>query len=135
MAEKKQEKATEAGSEMQQEKLIRMSILEQDAKQIEQQMQMVEQQVMELQILSLNLDELEKAKEKDEMLSSIGKNIFVKTSLLSKDLLVNVGAKTVVKKTVAETKEVVSKDLNNLISARNNLARELERVIKELETS
>lgn len=127
-SDKEQEKQEE-----QQEKMIRLSMLEQDAKQFEQQLMMLEQQIMELQILMTTLDDIEKAKEKDEMLTSLGKNIFVKTALLSKDLLVNVGAKTIVKKSVGETKKLIEKDIERISELKDNLAGEFQKIVAEMQ--
>jgi prefoldin alpha subunit len=130
--EKKHSHAHEYAHE-QQEKLIRLSMLEQDAKQLEQQLVMIEQNIMELQILMASLDDIENAKEKEEMLSQIGKNIFVRTELLSKDLLVNIGAKTIVKKNIPETKRIIEKDISKLSELRERLALEFQKIVAEMQ--
>ena len=117
----------------QQEKMIRSNMLEQDAGQIEQQLVMIEQQIAELQNLKIALGEIEKAKEKDEILASLGKNIFIRTALLSKDLLVNVGAKTAVKKTASEVQEIIDRDLIKISQVREQLAKEFERIVLEMQ--
>ena len=117
----------------QQEKMIRMSMLEQDAKQIEQQLMMIEQQIVELQNLKVSLDEIEKAKENDEILASIGKNIFIKTALLSKELLIHVGAKTAVKKSIAETQKIVDKEISQISEVREQMAKAFERIVAEMQ--
>lgn len=117
----------------QQEKMIRLNMLEQDARQMEQQLVMIEQQIIELQNLKVALGEIEKAKEKDDILASLGKNIFIKTALLSKDLLVNVGAKTAVKKTASEVQEIIDKDLIKISQVREQLAKEFERIVLEMQ--
>lgn len=118
----------------QEEKMIRLSMLEQDAKQLEQQLVMLEQQVLELQILMTTLDDIEKSKEKDEMLTSLGKNIFIKTALLSKDLLINVGAKTVVKKSIAETKKLIEKDIERISELKDRLAMQFQNIVAEMQS-
>lgn len=123
----------ESHSENQQEKMLRLNMLEQDARQLEQQILMIEQQILELQILTTTLDEVEKAKEKDEMLAPIGKNIFVKTELLSKELLVNVGAKTLVKKSIPETKKLIEKDIANLSKLKDTIAVEFQEIVAALQ--
>jgi prefoldin alpha subunit len=135
MAKEKMAREREAKSEqeLQQEKLIRLSMLEQDAKQLEQQLVMIEQNIMELQILMASLNDIEKANTRDEMLSQIGKNIFIRTELLSKDLLVNVGAKVIVKKSIPETKKLIENDIAKLSELKENLAREFQRIVAEMQ--
>ncbi len=115
----------------QQEKLMKLSLLEQEANQINQQLQIIEHQIIELQILKLHLDDVEKTKEREEILASIGRNMFIQTSLSSKEIFVDVGAKTVLKKTPQEAKRIVDMDIEQMIELRNRIANELERLSKE----
>lgn len=124
----------EHDAQEQQEMMIKMNMLEQDAKQLEQQLVMIEQQIIELQNLRLALDEFSKANLNDEILAQIGKNIFVKAALLSKDFLVNVGAKTLVKKNIQETQEIIDKDISKMSEVKEQLAKEFERIIIELQS-
>lgn len=130
---KEEHKHAHSHQDEQQERMIRLSMLEQDAKQLEQQLMMIEQNIMELQVLQASLDDIEKAKEKEEMLSQIGKNIFARTELLSKELLVNVGAKTMVKKSIPETKKLIERDISKLSELKENLAREFQSIVAELQ--
>ncbi len=118
-------------SEGEQEKLMNLSLLEQEANQINQQLQIIEQQMIELQILKLHLDDIEKTKEKEEILASIGRNMFIQTSLSSREIFVDVGAKTVLKKTPQEAKRVVDMDIERMTELRNKIMNELERISKE----
>ena len=120
-------------SQAEQEKLFRIGMLEQQARQIEQQLQGIEQQIIELQLLKMNLDELNKSDTKEEVLASIGRNIFVKTSLQSKELFVDIGAKTVVKKSIEEAKEIIDKDISRMTEARNNILKEFNEVAEEIQ--
>jgi len=119
-------------SQDEQEKLFRLSMLEQQARQIEQQLQAIEQQIIELQLLKMNLDELKRSDNKDEVLASIGGNIFVKTSLQSKELFVDVGAKTVVKKSIDEAKELIDKDISRMTETRNKIFEEFNEVAEAI---
>jgi len=58
---------------------------------------------------------------------------FVKTELLSKELLVNVGAKTLVKKNIPETKKLIEKDIANLSELKNRIAAEFQGIVAELQ--
>ncbi|MBI5148114.1 hypothetical protein HZA33_00360, partial [Candidatus Pacearchaeota archaeon] len=52
--------------------------------------------------------------------------------LLSKDLFVDIGAKTVVKKSIEETKTIIQKDVKQLEQAKGNLQQEFQRIIDEI---
>jgi len=110
--------------------MIELSLLEQQINQFEQQANILEKQIAELQVLQLSLDEIKKGKKEQEILSPLGKNIFVKTKLLSKEIFVGVGAKTVLKKNIEETKKIVNKEIAKLVEARDNLLKEIENIVK-----
>lgn len=114
-----------------QEKLLKLSLLEQEANQINQQLQFIEQQIIELQILKLHLEDIEKTNGEGEILASIGRNMFIQTSLSSKKIFVDVGAKTILKKTPQESKKIVDRDIDRMIELRNNIINELENLSKE----
>ncbi len=115
-----------------QEKLLKLSIFEQQANQINQQLQLVEQQIVELQLLKMHLGDIEKTNEKEEILASIGRNMFIQTSLASKEVFVDVGAKTVLKKTPDEAKKIVDKDINRMIELRDKITNEFDRLAQEV---
>lgn len=122
-------------AQAEQERMVRLSILEQQARQINQHLEMLDQQIIELQLLKMSLDDLKKAEVKDEILASIGKNIFIKTALQSKELLVDIGAKTVVKRSIDETKELIDKDISSLSTTREKILEELNQLAAEIQIS
>ena len=128
----KEKRIYELSDAEKQERNLKLSMLEQEAKQFEQQIMYIEQQIMELQFLSMHLDEIDKIKLKSEILASLGRNIFIKTELLSKDLFVDIGAKTVVKKNIQETKKIIENDVKQLERARDNIRNEFQRIIEEI---
>lgn len=115
-----------------QERMMRLNMLEQEAKQFEQQIMYIEQQIMELRLLSLNLEEIDKAKPKSEILASLGRNIFLKTELVSKELYVDIGSKTVVKKNIVDTRHIIDNDVSQLEKAKENIRKEFERIVGEM---
>ena len=86
----------------QQELMFKLSVFEQQLQQLQQQLQAVEQGIAELGSLNLGLDELIGSKGK-EIFAPIGKGIFTKSKLLSEDLIVDIGGKNFVKKSIPET--------------------------------
>jgi len=97
----------------QQEIIMQLSMLQQQAEKIEEQIKMINQQILEIEALREALDKLETSKDK-EILASMGKGVFIKAEVKSKDVLVNVGNNIIVKKTPEETKQIISHQIGQL---------------------
>ena len=115
-----------------QEVLFKLSMFEQQMRQLQQQLQAVEQGIVELNTLSINLNELEKGEGK-EIFASIGRGIFTKAKILSNELTVDIGEKNFVKKSVPETQRIINKQVEKLKNAKEELNRSLEELNKEAE--
>ncbi len=115
-----------------QEILFKLSMFEQQMRQLQQQLQAVEQGIVELSTLNIDLNELEKGKGR-EIFASIGRGIFAKAKLLSDELTVDIGEKNFVKKSVPETQKIINKQVEKLESAKEELNRGLEELSKEAE--
>lgn len=114
-----------------QEYLFKISFIEQEAKKIEEQVQLILQQISELKNLQENIDKLDKTKE-NEILAGLGRGIFVKSELKEKKLFVNVGSGVIIKKTAEETKKVIEKQVGELEAIQDKLAGELEKLNFEM---
>ena len=90
----------------QQELMFRLSMYEQQAQQLQQQLQMIEQGIVELGSLTLGLDDLNGANGK-EILAPIGRGIFVKSKITSEELIVDIGDKKFVTKNIEDTKNLI----------------------------
>lgn len=112
--------------------ILELGMLEQEAGKLQQQMYMIDQQVLELQNLQMGLQELEKSEEK-EMLANLGKSIFIKTEILSKNLLVDVGNRTFVKKSIPGTLKIVDEQLGKLIDVKNKILQAMQELQEEME--
>ena len=109
----------------QQELMFKLSMFEQQMQQLQQQLQAVEQGIVEMQSLSMGLDELVGSKDK-EILAPIGRGIFVKTKLLSEELTVDVGGKNFVKKSVPKAKKIIDEQIKKLEDVKRELNNNLE---------
>ena len=114
------------------EYLLKLAMLEQEINRTEQQHQLVEQQIIEMQSLYAGLEELDESKE-EQMWANLGKSIFIKTEILDKNLLVDVGNRIFVKKTIKETLKVVEEQLDNLSEAKNNLLGNMREIQQQSE--
>jgi len=131
MAKSKQVNAEEQ-QQAQQELMFKLQMFEQQAQQIQQQLQAVERAIVELSSLSFGLDEL-KGSEGKEIMSPVGRGIFARTKLLSEDLVVDVGGKNFVKKSIPETKELISGQVEKLEDVKKDLEKNMDMLRDELE--
>ena len=115
----------------QQEVMFKLSIFEQQIRQLQEQHQAVEQAITETGSLMYSLDDL-KGSEGKEIFASIGKGIFVKGEIKSDDLIVDVGGKRFVKKSISETQELIKKQVKKLDGIKIEIEENLEKINEEL---
>jgi|SRR3989344_5796004 len=114
----------------QQEIIMQLSMLQQQAEQYEQKLNMINQQIVQLEELKVALDNIE---DKKEILANIGKGIFVSAELKSKELLVNIGNNIVIKKTAEETKKVIDRQVSQLSEIKSQFLMQLEETNMQLQ--
>ena len=117
--------------ENQQELMFKLSMFEQQIQQLQQQIQAVEQGVIELSSLKMGLDDLKGSKGK-EIMAPVGRGIFAKAKLQSEDLIVDIGGKNFVKKSVPETQEIINKQVKKLEDVKEELNNSIESISHEL---
>lgn len=110
---------------------IKFQMFEQQIMQIQQQLQRIDEAVLELTTLENGLEEI-KGKKDSEILAPIGRGIFLKAKLSDDTLVVDVGEKHFVKKSVDETKEITSEQIVKLNEIKELLEGEFEKINQEL---
>ena len=115
------------------ELIIQLSIMEQKAQQIEQQLQLIDENLIDLERLKDGLDELKNAKGK-EIFASIGRGIFVKAKIDDEEILTDVGGRNFVKKDLSETKKILDEQSSKLSVVRDQLLQELQTMNIEFQT-
>ncbi len=100
-------------------------------RQIQEQLQIIEQTMQDMNTISDGMEEL-KGKTGEEIYAPIGKGIFVKAKLLSEELTVNVGSEKFVKKSIDETKDLIEKQRKKLRETKADLDNELEKINEEI---
>lgn len=118
---------------MNQEQIIKMQMIEQEAGQLNQQMQMIEQNISEMQNIELSLEEIDK-KETKEILANLGKNIYLPVEIKDRNLIVEIGNKKFVKKSIEDTKDLIQRQMVKLVTAKGEISQRLESLQKEVET-
>ena len=115
----------------QQEVMFKLSIFEQQIRQLQEQHQAVEQAIAETNSLTHSLEDLKDSKGK-EIFASIGKGIFVRGEVKSEDLIVDVGGKRFVNKSIPETQELIKKQVKKLDEIKIEIEENLEKINEEL---
>ena len=115
-----------------QEQMMQLQILGQEAQELEKQLQTIDQHISDLTNLSNGLSELEKSEEK-EIYANIGKGIFIPAEIKGKELIVEVGNKNLVKKTIPETKEIIQNEMEKLINAKSEIMNRVEMLQAEMQ--
>ena len=111
--------------------MMQMQMLQQEAQEMNQQLQLIEQNISEMQELKSSLEEIEKDKNK-EILANIGKRIYLPVEIKDKNLFVEVGKGNFVKKSVPEAKKVVDEQIKKLIIGKTDITKRLEELQQEV---
>jgi prefoldin alpha subunit len=117
-----------------QQKYMEYQTLEQQSKQLSEQIQKISEQLYEIEFIRQSLEEYNKVEEGTEMLSPISAGIFVKAKVSESDsFYVNVGSNVVVKKNLVQAKELMKKQGEQLKSAHERLALGFEEINSRLQ--
>ena len=104
---------------------------EQQIMQLQEQLHAVEQAILDMGKVSSGIKDL-KGKKGEEIFAPIGRGIFVKAELLDEELLVDVGEKNLVSKSIEETVSLVSGQQEKLEDIRKQFENELNAINQEL---
>lgn len=113
---------------MKQEQIIQIQLMEQEANQLNEQLQLIEQNVREMTELKASLDEIEGSKDKAEILANLGKKIYIPVEIKDKNLIVEVGKGNFIKKSIKDTEKVVDEQIKKLMEGRGQIMTRLEQL-------
>ena len=116
---------------MREELLIKLSMLEEQAKEISEKIRAIDNQINEMEALKLSLIKMEKSKGK-EMLAPVGRGIFLKTEVKDEKVFVNVGSRILVKKSFSEAAEIVDGQISELNGIKVELMGNLNEINENL---
>ena len=118
---------------MDEEIILRISKIEERARELEENIQLIDNQLNELEIFKYTLESVIKSKEK-EILSSLGKRVYLKAKIEDKEsLFVEVGAGVIVRKTPEETLKITKGQIQRLQEARTEIFLRLQSYHVELQ--
>lgn len=116
-----------------QKKVIEIRILEEQIRHLEEQANIVEREILGLQTTHADLDEIKKMRQMEAIIP-LGRNIFINANIDSADnVLVDVGSKIVVKKSVEEAKKTIERQKEKLAVAKEQISKEAERVMEQID--
>ena len=117
-----------------QELIFKLGMLEQRIRSLEEQLRAVESAVVDMGSLIIGLDEIKEGK---EILSPIGRGIYVNSKVVSEKLKVDIGGRNFVSKNISETKEIIKNQIGKmeeikkvLIESLNDAEREFNEIIE-----
>lgn len=113
--------------------LPRIQQLHAESEAVEERISFIDTQVEELTQFIIHLEALENSSE-TRMLSSLGKGIFIPTTLADKNLWVDVGAGVLVRKRIPEALAIITHQLKNLGQMRTESQAYLHTLHREFET-
>ncbi len=116
----------------QQELMMKFAMFEQEIKQLQEQQQAVEQGMQEIMAVNFGLDDLVGKKGK-EILAPIGRGIYAKAELKSEDLLVDIGEKKFVSKSIPDAKKLIESQIKKLQDVKKQLDETLEEKSQEVQ--
>ena len=121
----------EEAQKQQQEVMFKLQMYEQQMKHIQEQLQAVEEGLADLINLNIGLDNLESPNGK-EIMANVGRGIFVKAKIDSEDLIVDIGGKNLVKKSVKDTKIILDNQIQKVQSVKEELQGTLQKLQEEM---
>lgn len=101
--------------EQAEQKYVMLQLIDAQIKELEKEISALEQRAAEITSLKLSLKALAESKPNSKSFSPIGLGIYSESEIKNtKEVLVNVGADVLVKKTVTEAEEILAKQLSQL---------------------
>lgn len=109
------------------EKYMELQILDQNLKQVNQQLVQLDGQLLELQRIEGNLDDIKKTKKGTELLVALGGGVFSRAELKDNSkVLMNIGSNIVIEKDVPSSKEVIGNQIVQVKEVMNQLNEEFQ---------
>lgn len=116
---------------MDREKIMQFQMMEQEMNQLNSQSELVDQNIKEMNELKNSLEEINK-KECKEIIVNIGKKIYLPVEIKKKGLVVEVGNKCYVNKSVEDTLKIVDEQLGKLVVAKAQITQRLQEIESEV---
>jgi len=114
-----------------QELLYKYQFLNQQAKQLEEQLNLIREHKEQLEKLKENIESI-KGKSGSEIYAEIGSGIYVKAEMKDEELLVNIGDGKLSKKPIAEVREILEVQEGKIKEIQTNMIENLATITDEI---
>lgn len=121
----------ENSEQEQQELYFKFAMFEKQIRELQQQIEALENGIVELNSLNFGLNELIGSTGK-EIFAPFGKGIFVKAKLASEELTVDIGKGNLVKKSIPDTKKLIEEQIKKMEGIKKELETNLEELGEEI---
>ena len=112
--------------------LMQLSMLEQQSQELTQQVESANNQISEIEALKLSMEKLKSGKYK-EVLSPLGRGVFIKTNVKDDKVFVNVGNKVVIKKSYDEAIKLLDAQIIRVKEIKESFVSDIEEINKKLQ--
>ena len=131
-----------------QEKYLELKFLEQKINQVNEQILELEKQSLTFNLLSENLEDIQKTKTEEKIFVPLGSGLFIESQLKdNKEVLINIGSDIFIKKDISEARVfikeqidqiettiiIIDKTLQKLILESQKLQSELKELVYEIQ--
>lgn len=114
-----------------QQKYVELQMFDNQLKQIQKQVQTLENQAVEVEMILESLEEIKKVDKNSELLVPIANGIFAKAKMIdSENLIVNVGSGTAVTKKVDNTKDMLTSQVIEIRAAQEHLSIQFNSILE-----
>jgi prefoldin alpha subunit len=115
---------------MKEQEQMMIQILQQEKMQLQEQIEAIVKHREDMEAIVLGIDELN---EESEILANIGKGIYIPAKVKSKQLVMDIGNKVFVEKSIPEIKKVIEEELKKLVLIRQEMNEKIISIDEEIE--
>ncbi len=116
-----------------QEEMIELQMIQQEAEHIEERIQVINQQIQELIEVKRSLNEINLKNTPVKNLFNIGKGIFIESETVSKQVFVNIGAGVIVKRDIMEAILIIDNQIKKLNQGKDYFFQKILEIQEEAE--
>jgi prefoldin alpha subunit len=116
---------------MDQQKIMQIQMMEQEGQQLNEQLQLIDRNITEMGELKESLSEIEKGE--DEILTNLGKGIYLPVEIKDRNLIVEVGRGNYVKKNIKDTEQIVDSQILKLTEGKGQIMTRLNDIQTEMQ--
>lgn len=111
---------------------LELQVIDRHVKDIQSQVQSLEEQIMELKYVIQSISDIKSAKKGSRFLMPLSSGIFAEADLASnRELLVNVGANVVVRKSYGDVAKMMEKQIEELNAMKKQLQDAMQRLVQD----